>query len=189
MEKYYGEYKNDVITKKDSINHIAEILDKHGIERNYGWEISICMPLYSYDYCKVCGFGSNAYWVFGMLEDRAIGTAEDCRAEVEKQKYERWEELASDNTGYKLEYFEGIYTVYAPDGRRICEFICDTKIMEAVEKQKAKKPEHLGNSEDGKILCPNCQEDLWDLKECGFNACPYCGQAIDWSREESQPES
>lgn len=54
----------------------------------------------------------------------------------------------------------------------------------AVEKQKAKKPEYLGNSEDGKILCPNCQEDLWDLKECGFNACPYCGQAIDWSEEE-----
>ncbi len=50
---------------------------------------------------------------------------------------------------------------------------------EAIEKQKAKKPEYYGDSEDGKILCPNCQEDLWDLKECGFNTCPYCGQRLE----------
>ena len=55
---------------------------------------------------------------------------------------------------------------------------------EAREKQKPKKPEYYGDLEDGKILCPDCQEDLFDLKECGFNTCPYCGQAIDWSEEE-----
>lgn len=55
---------------------------------------------------------------------------------------------------------------------------------EAREKQKPKKPEYYGDLEDGKILCPDCQEDLFDLKECGFNTCPYCGQAIDWSVEE-----
>ena len=56
------EYKNDVITKKDSINHVAEILDKHGIARPYGWEIAICMLLHNRDYCEVCGFGSDAYF-------------------------------------------------------------------------------------------------------------------------------
>ena len=52
---------------------------------------------------------------------------------------------------------------------------------EAREKQKGKKPTLYGDFEDGKLLCPNCEEDLMDLAECGFNCCPYCGQAIDWS--------
>ena len=49
---------------------------------------------------------------------------------------------------------------------------------EAVEKQKPKTCEFYGDEEDGKLLCPNCGEDLWNLKECGFNNCPYCGQAV-----------
>lgn len=52
---------------------------------------------------------------------------------------------------------------------------------EARERQRAKKPELYGNSEDGKLICPSCEEDLMDLAGCGFNCCPYCGQAIDWS--------
>ena len=51
---------------------------------------------------------------------------------------------------------------------------------EAVEKQKPKKAELYGDSENGKLLCQNCGEDLWELKECGFTNCPYCGQAIQW---------
>ncbi len=49
---------------------------------------------------------------------------------------------------------------------------------EAREKQKPKVLEFYGDSEEGKMLCPNCGEDLWDLKDCGFSNCPYCGQAI-----------
>lgn len=52
---------------------------------------------------------------------------------------------------------------------------------EARERQRAKKPELYGDFEDGKLLCPNCEEDLMDLAECGFNCCPYCGQNLDWS--------
>lgn len=48
----------------------------------------------------------------------------------------------------------------------------------AVEKQKPKTCEFYGDKENGKLLCPNCGEDLWDLKECGFDNCPYCGQAV-----------
>lgn len=55
---------------------------------------------------------------------------------------------------------------------------------EALEKQIPKKPEFYGDSEDGKLLCPSCSEDLWDIKECGYNGCPYCLQAIDWSGED-----
>ena len=54
---------------------------------------------------------------------------------------------------------------------------------EAVEKQKPKPCEFYGDEEDGKLLCPNCGGDLWDLKECGFNNCPYCGQAINENLE------
>lgn len=52
---------------------------------------------------------------------------------------------------------------------------------EAREKQRGKKPTLYGDFDDGKLICPNCEEDLMDLAECGFNCCPYCGQAIDWS--------
>lgn len=51
----------------------------------------------------------------------------------------------------------------------------------AMERQRGKKPELYGDFEDGKLLCPNCEEDLMDLTECGFNCCPYCGQVVDWS--------
>ena len=55
-------------------------------------------------------------------------------------------------------------------------------IKKALEKQIQKKPILYGDSEDGKLLCPNCNEDLWDIKECGFNGCPYCLQKLDWGR-------
>ena len=36
--------------------------------------------------------------------------------------------------------------------------------------------------------CPNCQQSLYDESEeidlVGWNCCPNCGQALDWSEEE-----
>ena len=52
------------------------------------------------------------------------------------------------------------------------------EFREAVEKQKPKPCEFYGDEEVGNSFCPNCGEDLWDLKECEFNNCPYCGQAV-----------
>lgn len=57
------------------------------------------------------------------------------------------------------------------------------KCQEAIEKQKAKKPECYVYREVGKILCPNCGEVFWDLEECGLNVCPWCGQAIEFLEE------
>ena len=59
---------------------------------------------------------------------------------------------------------------------------------ETVDKQKPKPCEFYEDKEDGKLLCPNCGEDLWDLKECGFNNCPYCGQAIYENLEGMEDE-
>lgn len=56
--------------------------------------------------------------------------------------------------------------------------------IEALEKQIPKKPSYYGEEDDGKILCPYCETDLYDDRECGFNNCPYCGQAISWEEEE-----
>ena len=59
---------------------------------------------------------------------------------------------------------------------------------EAVEKQNQKPLDFYGDSEDGKLLCPSCGNDLWELKECGFNNCPYCGQAIAENLEGMEDE-
>lgn len=60
--------------------------------------------------------------------------------------------------------------------------------QEAVEKQNQKPLDFYGDSEDGKLLCPSCGNDLWELKECGFNNCPYCGQAIAENLEGMEDE-
>lgn len=61
---------------------------------------------------------------------------------------------------------------------RRCEIESLEFAISALEKQIPKQPTLYGNCEDGKLVCPNCNEDLWDLKECGFDFCPYCSQAI-----------
>ena len=102
-----------------------------------------------------------------LLQYRAIGTVEELREAASIVKKAERDELA----------------------KIIDEWLSYSKIgtvkefREAVEKQKAKPCEFYGDEEDGKLLCPNCGEDLWELKECGFNNCPYCGQAIDENLE------
>ena len=51
---------------------------------------------------------------------------------------------------------------------------------EAREKQTQKVLKFYGDGEEGLLLCPNCNGDVWDLMDCGFDFCPYCGQAIQW---------
>lgn len=45
--------------------------------------------------------------------------------------------------------------------------------LEAVEKQKAKKPRRIGNA----TICPNCPKIF---KSDSVTYCPNCGQKIDW---------
>lgn len=47
--------------------------------------------------------------------------------------------------------------------------------MQALEKQTPKKPV----KEMGEIVCPTCETLVGSRPYCG-----YCGQAIDWSKEE-----
>ena len=103
-----------------------------------------------------------------LNEYRALGTVEEVKRAM---KYLR---LAKKHgtTGQAIDFcaeYEELGTV--------------EELREAMEKQRAKKPQLYGDFEDGKMLCPNCEEDLMDLIGCGFNNCPYCGQSIDWSEE------
>ena len=60
------------------------------------------------------------------------------------------------------------------------------RVKKALEKQIPMKLEYIGDEEDGQVLCLSCGNDLWDLKECGFDYCPYCGQKLDWSVVEHE---
>lgn len=57
---------------------------------------------------------------------------------------------------------------------------------EAREKQNHKVLKFYGDGEEGLLLCPNCDGDLWDLMDCGFDFCPYCGQAIQWNENTEE---
>ena len=56
----------------------------------------------------------------------------------------------------------------------------------AREKQTKKVLKFYGDGEEGLLLCPNCDGDLWDLMDCGFDFCPYCGQAIQWNENTEE---
>ena len=83
----------------------------------------------------------------------------------------------SSETLLEIEYYGGFNGNMAQ-----IQAVIDASLVavECMEKQIPKKPILYGDSEDGKLLCPNCNEDLWDIKECGFNGCPYCLQKLDW---------
>lgn len=58
--------------------------------------------------------------------------------------------------------------------------------QEAREKQTQKVLKFYGDGEEGLLLCPNCDGDLWDLMDCGFDFCLYCGQAIQWNENTEE---
>lgn len=102
---------------------------------------------------------------------RAIGTVEECQnAHEDIKTLSRMYEKLNDQEvkeWHKLSEYEAIGTV--------------EECRKAREGQIAKKPRLYGDFEDGKLLCPNCEEDLMGLEESGFDCCPYCGQKLDWS--------
>lgn len=98
---------------------------------------------------------------------------------------EEVKELDDTLYAYSPAYMEALEVAISTlkEGQQYHKIGTVEECREGAEKQKPKKPEYYGDSEDGRILCPTCKEDLWDLKECGFNTCPYCGQKLDWSEK------
>lgn len=62
--------------------------------------------------------------------------------------------------------------------------------QEAVEKQKAKKPDIWGDGcdDEGNMIydmynCPNCGKE-YEIDYEKHDFCPHCGQAIDWRGDD-----
>lgn len=104
---------------------------------------------------------------------RAIGTVGEIK-EILQIISEGQEDVDEDGISTGLLYTLLEYAGYAKIGTV-------EECRKARERQIGKKPELYGEFEDGKLLCPNCEKDLMDLAECGFNCCPYCGQKLNWS--------
>lgn len=50
----------------------------------------------------------------------------------------------------------------------------------ALDKQISANVDIRGEEDDIYMYCPRCDNDIYDLHECGFDYCPYCGQVITW---------
>lgn len=53
--------------------------------------------------------------------------------------------------------------------------------ISAMRKQMPKMVDLRGGDDDIYAYCPECDTDISDIRECGFDYCPCCGQAIDWA--------
>lgn len=127
------------------------------------------------DYAELVGAPAFAYghkYAYPYPQDYAIEEAIEALKEIQ---------LYKDNKLCLVP--EDVYSRQCSELDAYKEIGTVEECREAVEKQKPKPCEFYGDKEDGKLLCPNCGEDLWDLKECGFNNCPYCGQAINENLE------
>lgn len=54
------------------------------------------------------------------------------------------------------------------------------RARESLNKQIAVAVDVCGEDDDIHMYCPRCNEDIYELHECGFEYCPHCGQAIEW---------
>lgn len=52
--------------------------------------------------------------------------------------------------------------------------------ISALNKQIAANVDTYGEDDDIYMYCPRCEAAIYDLHECGFDYCPYCGQNIVW---------
>ena len=57
------------------------------------------------------------------------------------------------------------------------------RVKEALQKQIAIIVEVRGEDDDIYMYCPRCEQDIYDLHECGYDYCPYCGQELTWPVE------
>lgn len=62
--------------------------------------------------------------------------------------------------------------------KRIIKESIDIAIS-AMRKQMPKKVDLRGDEDDIYAYCPNCDTNISDIRDCGWDYCPYCGQAIE----------
>lgn len=98
---------------------------------------------------------------------REIGTPEECQKSVEICKSMIERNITSENMEEYMKF----------EDECVSEGFTFKSLLEAREKQTAKRPRIIGNA----MICPSCPRCF---KSASPTYCPSCGQWIDWSDEE-----
>lgn len=110
---------------------------------------------------------------------RAIGTPEECRKSVEICKSMIERNITPEDMEEYMKF----------EDECISEGFTLKSLLEAGEKQKAKRPDYEGDGySDGHLvydtwICPCCGKH-YEVDYDDYDFCPTCGQCIDWSDEE-----
>lgn len=117
------------------------------------------------------GREEKANTILTMIEElqqyRAIGTVEECRKSVEICKFMIERNITPKNMHEYMKF----------EDECVSEGFTFKSLLEAREKQTAKRPRIIGNA----MICPSCPRCF---KSASPTYCPSCGQWIDWSDEE-----
>lgn len=112
-------------------------------------------------------------------EYKAIGTPEECRKSVEICKSMIERNITPEDMEEYMKF----------EDECISEGFTLKSLLEAGEKQKAKRPDYEGDGySDGHLvydtwICPCCGKH-YEVDYDDYDFCPACGQCIDWSDEE-----
>lgn len=120
-----------------------------------------------------------AEWLEELKQYRTIGTPEECRKSVEICKSMIERNITPEDMEEYMKF----------EDECISEGFTLKSLLEAGEKQKAKRPDYEGDGySDGHLvydtwICPCCGKH-YEVDYDDYDFCPACGQCIDWSDEE-----
>lgn len=112
-------------------------------------------------------------------EYKAIGTPEECQKSVKICKSMIERNITPEDMEEYMKF----------EDECISEGFTLKSLLEAGEKQKAKRPDYEGDGySDGHLvydtwICPCCGKH-YEVDYDDYDFCPTCGQCIDWSDEE-----
>ena len=118
-------------------------------------------------------------WLKGFVEKECGGTPEECRKSVEICKSMIERNITPEDMEEYMKF----------EDECISEEFTLKSLLEAGEKQKAKRPYYEGDGySDGHLvydtwICPCCGKH-YEVDYDDYDFCPACGQCIDWSNEE-----
>ena len=114
---------------------------------------------------------------------RQIGTVEECRKSVDICKSMIERNITPENMEEYMKF----------EDECISKGFTFNSLLEAVEKQTAKKPDYEGDGySDGQLvydtwICPCCGK-RYEVDYDDYDYCPNCGQHIDWRTNDENTD-